>query len=184
MDNLLLANSNYDAMAMVIEKLKQRFKMTDMGAVSLVLGMEIKQNLERGTLTISQEAYSKSILERFGMSECNATSTMGYVTELSNQQPHETLLDEEEQKRYQGIVGRLIYVSQVLGYDIMYAVGQLARPMAKPRKIHMVAAKHTLRYLAGTTNFSITHKRRGFKLAVSSDSNWANNADNGNSTSC
>ena len=66
----------------------------------------------------------------------------------------------------------------------MYAVSQLARPIAKPSKIHMVAAKHTLRYLAGTTNFSNTNKRGGFKLAVFSDSNWATNPDNGKSTSC
>ena len=89
---------------------------------------------------------------------------------------------EEEKKRYQGIVGCLMCVSKVLRYDIMYAVGQLARPMAKPSKIHMVAAKHTLRYLAGTTDLSITCKRGGFKLAVFLDSNWANNPDNGKST--
>ena len=57
--------------------------------------MEIKQDLERGTLTIPQEAYSKSILERFGMSECKPINTTGYGLELSNQQPDETLLDEE-----------------------------------------------------------------------------------------
>ena len=66
----------------------------------------------------------------------------------------------------------------------MHAVGQLARPMAKPSKIRMVAAKHTLRYLAGTTDFGIAHKRGGFKLAAFSDSNWANNPDNGKTTSC
>ena len=183
-DDLLLASNNSEAMAMVNEKLKQRFKMTDMGAVSLVLDMEIKRDLERCTLTISQEAHSKSILGRFGMSECKPTNTPGYGPELSNQQPDETLLDEEETKRYQGIVGCLMYISQVLRYGIMYAVGQLARPMAKPSNIHMVAAKHTLCYLAGTTDFSITYKRGGFKLAVFSDSNWANNPGNGKFTSC
>ena len=183
-EDLLLASNNSDAITMVKEKLKQRFKMTDMGAVSLVLGMEIKRDLERGTLTISQEAYSKSILERFGMTECKPTNTPGYSPELSNQQPDETLLDEKEKKRYQGTVECLMYVSQVLRYDIIYAVSQLARPMAKPSKIHMEAAKHTLRYLARTTDFSITYKRGGFKLAVFSDSTWANNLDNGKSTSC
>ena len=183
-DDLLLASNNSEAMAMVNEKLKQRFKTTDMGAVWLVLDMEIKRDLERGTLTISQEAYYKSILGRFGMSECKPTNTPGYGPELSNQQPDETLLDEEEKKRYQGIVGCLMYISQVLRYDIMYAAGQLARPMAKPSNIHVVAAKHTLRYLAGTTDFSITYKRGGFKLAVFSDSNWANNPDIGKFTSC
>ena len=65
--DLVLASNKSDALAMVKEKLKQRFKTTDMGAVSLVLGMMIKRDFERGPLTISQEAYYKSILERFGM---------------------------------------------------------------------------------------------------------------------
>ena len=66
----------------------------------------------------------------------------------------------------------------------MYAVGQPARPMAKPSEIHMVAAKHILRYLAETTDFSITYERGGFKLAVISDSNLTINPDNRKSTSC
>ena len=118
------------------------------------------------------------------MWECKPTNAPGYGPELSNQQPDGTLLDEEEKKRYQGIVGCLMYVSQVLRYDIMYAIGQLARPMVKLSKVHMVAAKHTLRYLAGITDFSITYERGGFKLAVFSDSNWANSPDNRKSTSC
>ena len=65
----------------------------------------------------------------------------------------------------------------------MDATGQLARPMAKPSKVHMVAAKHTLRYPAGTTNFSFTYKKGGFKLPTFSDSNWANTPDNGRSSS-
>ena len=75
-----------------------------------------------------------------------------------------------------------MYIVQVLTYDIMYATSQLARPMAKLSMKHMVAAKRTLRHLARTTDFSITYKRGGFKLAAFSDSNWANNPDNGEST--
>ena len=86
-------------------------------------------------------------------------------------------------RKYQGIVGSLMYSAQVLRYDFMYATGQMARPMAKPSQVHIVAAKHTLRYLAGTTNFSITCMKGGFKLATFLDSTWANNPDNGKSTS-
>eukprot|EP00752_Nemacystus_decipiens_P018060 g16192.t1 len=182
-DDLLLAGNDSDAISMVKGKLQKRFKMTDMGEASLVLGMEIKMDREAGTLTISQETYCKSILQRFGMSDCKPTSTPGYGSEISNIQPEDTLLDEEETRKYQGIVGSLMYITQVLRYDIMYATSQLARPMAKPSKTHMVAAKHTLRYLAGTTDFSITYKKGGFKLATFTDSNWANNPDNGKSTS-
>ncbi|CAB1117222.1 unnamed protein product [Ectocarpus sp. CCAP 1310/34] len=139
-DDLLLAGDNSNAISTIKKKLKQRFNMTDMGGVKLVLGMEIKRDRNQ---------------ERFGMSECKPTSTPGYGSELSKKQPEDTLLGEEETGRYQDIVGCLMYIAQVLRYDIMYATGQLARPMAKPSKIHMVA-----------------------------DSNWANNPDNGKSTSC
>ena len=95
-DDLLLAGNNSEAMSMVKKKLQKRFEMTDMGPASLVLGMEIKRDCEQGTLTISQDAYSKSILERFGMADCKPTSTPGYGPELSNNQTEDTLLDEEE----------------------------------------------------------------------------------------
>ena len=78
--------------------------MTDMGEASLVLGIEIKRDRQLGTLTISEEAYSKSILERFWISYCTPTSTPGYGLKLSNKQPEDTL-DEEETWCYQGIVG-------------------------------------------------------------------------------
>ena len=48
----------------------------------------------------------------------------------------------------------------------------------------MGAAKHLVRYLAGTTDFTIVYKKGGFKLTAFSDSNWGNNPDKGKSTSC
>ena len=42
----------------------------------------------------------------------------------------------------------------------------------------MLAAKHLLRYMAGSTDF-INFKRGGFNLAAFSESNWGNNPDNG-----
>ena len=92
------------------------------------------------------------------MSDCKPTSTPGYGPELSNKQPEDTLLDEEATRRYQGIVGCLMYIAQGLRYDLTYATGQLARPMPKQSKVHLVGATHALRYLAGTTDFHITYK--------------------------
>ena len=76
-----------------------------------------------------------------------------------------------------------MYLAQVSRYDILYAINQLARAMSKPSKAHMGAAKHVLRYLAGSVNFPITYKRGGFKLTTYTDANWGRNSDNGKSTS-
>ena len=77
-----------------------------------------------------------------------------------------------------------MYLAQIISYGIMYSSGQLARAMSKPSKVHMGAAKHLLRFLAGTTNFTVVYRQEDFKLTSISDSNWGNNPDNGKSTSC
>ena len=92
-------------------------------------------------------------------------------------------MNKEDKRRFQAITGSVMCLGQVTRYDIGYTVNQLARAMCKPSKAHMAAAKHLLRYLAGTTNFAITYKRGGFKLTVFSDANWGNNPDKGKSTS-
>ena len=48
------------------------------------------------------------------------------------------------------MVGCLMYIAQGLRYGLIYVTGQLARPMSKPSKVHLVAATHALRYLEGT----------------------------------
>ena len=73
----------------------EKFKMTDVGDVSFVLRMQITRDRETKTSTISQE-YTKSILERFGMANCKPVGTPGFGSELSTEQPEETLLSNEE----------------------------------------------------------------------------------------
>ena len=118
------------------------------------------------------------------MANCKPVGTPGFGSELPTKQPEETLVSKEETQRYQAITGSVMHLAQILRYDIMYSSGQLVRAMSRPAKVHMSAAKHLLRYLAGTTDFTIVCKKGGFKLTAFSDSNWGNNADNGKSTSC
>ena len=54
-----------------------------------------------------------------------------------------------------------MHVAQILRYDIMYSSSQLARAMSRAAKVYMGAAKHLLRYLAGTTDFTIVYKKGG-----------------------
>ena len=160
-----------------------RLEMPDMGDVSKTLGMNVTRDRAKRTITISQKDCTDDVVQRYGMKGCNLTYTPGVGPELSLNRPEEKLLNEEEKRRYQSITGAVMYLAQVTRYDILYAVNQLARAMSKPAKAHMGAAKHLLRYLAGSTDFSITYKQGGFRLAAFPDANWGNNSDNGRSTS-
>ena len=53
--------------------------MTDIGDVSLVFGMEVTRDRTKGTVTITQENYVKSLLEWYGMGNCNPAHTPGVV---------------------------------------------------------------------------------------------------------
>ena len=61
----LLVGAGIQVIESIKRKLIARFKMTDMGDVSLVLGMHVTRDRQNKTLTISQESYTKSILETF-----------------------------------------------------------------------------------------------------------------------
>ena len=182
-DDPLVIGSIVRVIETIKKKLKDNFQMSDLGDVSLVLGMQVTRDREKGTLTISQEDYTKSILARFGMENSKPSSIPGTDSELSTEQPAETLLNTEQTQRYQAITGSVMYLAQITRYDVIYAVCQLARAMSKPSKVQMGAAKQLLRYLAGTTDFTKVYKRGGFKLSAFSDANWGNNPDNGKSTS-
>ena len=160
-----------------------KFKMTDMDDGSLVLGVQVTRDRERSTLTITQENYTKFILDRLGMESWNPLSTPGFSSELSVEQPEETLLNAEDKHRYQAITGSVMYLAQITRYEIKYSTSPLARAMSTPVKIHMGAAKHLLVYLSGTKYFSITYKKEGLRLTAFSDSNWDNNSDSEKSMS-
>ena len=126
----------------------EKFKMTDMGNVPRVLGKQITRDREKKTSTISEEEYTKSTFERFGMANCKPVGTPGFGSELSNEYPDETVLSKEETQRYQAITCSGMNLAQILRYDIMYSSGQLARALSEPVKVHMGASKHLLRLLA------------------------------------
>ena len=95
----------------------------------------------------------------------------------------EKLLNEEDTQRFQAITDGVMYLGLVVRYDISYSVNQLTRALPKSSKSHMAATKHLLRYLAGTTDFTVGYKQGDFNLTKFSDANWGNNSDNGNSRS-
>jgi hypothetical protein len=44
-----------------------QFRMTDFGEAKFFLGMDIIKNRESGTISLSQEQFTKEILEKYGM---------------------------------------------------------------------------------------------------------------------
>ena len=57
--------------------------------------------------------------------------------------------------------------------DICYAVSALSQFMCDPRQIHLVAAKHILRYLRGTVGYGLKYTSDAdLELLGFTDSDW------------
>ena len=69
------------------QKLMSRVSMTDMGDVSLVLGMVVTRDRGKGAVTITQDKYTETLLERDGKANCSSTYVPGVGKELSLDQP-------------------------------------------------------------------------------------------------
>ena len=182
-DDILITGKDPTLVEQKKKELKERFEMADMGEVSrTLLGKEVTRDYDEGTLAITQTAYVDNVLERFGMQDANAAHTSGYGPELSAEQPEDKLLGAEATKLYQSITGSLLYLAECTRYDLCYAVNQLMRAYSKPAEIHMVAAKHALRYLRGTTDLLIVYKRGQFRMVSYTDASLGANPDNRKST--
>ena len=142
MNDVLLTGGNKATPEMIKGKLMSWFKVSDIGDVSRVLGMQVTRESQAGSLTITQEDYTRGLLVKYGMQDCRPLGTPGYGKELSLMQPEESLLGDEAKQRFQAIVGSSMYLTQVTRHDISYAVNQLARAMPQPSNVHMGAAKH------------------------------------------
>ena len=73
-DDILLFKTNIEIINEIKRFLKRHFEMKDRGEASVILGLKLTQSVEG--ITLSQSDYiEKSILEKYGCSNCRIAST-------------------------------------------------------------------------------------------------------------
>ena len=94
-DDVLLLGANKQLLDKLKKQLMDRFKMTDMGDVSRVFGMNVTRDREERTITINQRDYTEDIFQCYRMRGWTPTYTPGVGPELSLDQPEDNLLNKE-----------------------------------------------------------------------------------------
>ena len=60
--------------------------------------------------------------------------------------------------QYKHIIGSLMYLTNTRP-DICFVVNTLSQYLVKPRRVHLIDAKHVMRYLKGTINLGLYYVR-------------------------
>jgi hypothetical protein len=84
---------------------------------------------------------------------------------------------------YANAVGSLMYAMVITRPDISHVVGVVGRYIENPGKEHWAAVKWVLRYLSGTSNYSITYDGSSDSVCGYVDSDFAGDLDKRRSTS-
>ncbi|TPX53083.1 DNA-directed DNA polymerase [Powellomyces hirtus] len=142
--------------------------MTDLGEVNHYLGMRVRRDYTRRVIYLDQESYVNDILERFGMQDCKPVNTPMDQTKLEPYKVENTKTSPNPQEgEYRKIVGSLMYLMICTRPDIAVAVSMLSRFASNPSPV--------LRYLRGTSDYSLCIGGNNVTLHGYSDADWGNN---------
>lgn len=179
-DDLLIACNRLAELKQFKQQLTHEFDMEDMGEASFVLGIEIVRDRACRTLTIRQGAYTRALVQRHGMEDCNAVAHP--MIEGAKLQQFDGQATDSAIREYQSMIGGIMWAAVCTRPDIAYAAARLSQYASNPSKEHRQAVIRVLRYLKGTSDHGITY--RGVKpadaqppLMAYCDSDWAQDID-------
>jgi hypothetical protein len=160
------------------KKLVAEFEMKDLGLMHYFLGLEVWQSPEK--IFVNQGKYAVEILKRFDMLECKSMNTpmetkLKLLVDTSSELADDTL--------YKQIIGSLMYLMNTRP-NICFLVNTFSQFLVEPKRVHLVAAKHVMRYLKGTLDFSLSYNGdHDFRLSGYTDLDWAGSVSDRKSTS-
>ena len=142
--------------------LNNHFDMKDLGDAFFVLGIQIHRDRSKGILGLSQRGYIEKILKRFNMHSCSScTAPIQKGDKLSKSQCPQDEKERAEMEKvpYASAIGSLMYAQVCTRPDIAFDVDALGRYLSNPGLNNWKAVKKVIRYLQGTKDYMLTHKR-------------------------
>ena len=154
----------------VKKALEASFHMEDRGRLHWSLGLRISQ--EEGKVTVDQERYIETMLERFQKDQFKPSRTQADLNlKLQTAQNGD---EEGDQRICRSLVGSLLYLAKQTRPDIMFTANILSRHMNAPINQHWLCGKRLLRYIQCSKGLKLTFtKEASYDLVGESDADWS-----------
>ena len=176
-DDALCTTNSEEMWHDIREQVDARFKMSEHGPLTNILGMNVIHDRETKTIRINQRLKIEALIERFGMQEERAKPLTPLAPGRTADRADMPTNPEEEEKEaglatsplrpngflkyqelideYRSLLGSLSHIATWGRNDIKHAVYLLARHQAKPSARDYKSALRILNYLKGTINLEM-----------------------------
>jgi hypothetical protein len=158
------------------EEIGSRFKITDLGPISWLLGMKVIRDRDARTITLSQEPFVEAIIAKYNHTDAKPISVpMDPSAQYSRDQCPTTTMQTAEMKRvpFRSALGLLMYLAVGTRPDIAFAVSTLAQFADNPGWVHWEGVKRIYRYLLGTKRLGLTYGSSAAGLVGYTDADGA-----------
>lgn len=156
-DDILLGSSNLSAIQWFKGEFGKIFKIKDLGEVKKILGVHVTRDRGARTIKLDQEHYIREILSMYNMQQDKSRKTSIPMNGYESLRLAEGTDARTDQKEYQTLVGKLMYLAILTRPDICFALGRLSQFLSDPAEFHMTALRQILKYLRSSASIGITY---------------------------
>ncbi|CAL8997966.1 unnamed protein product [Prunus brigantina] len=181
-DDIVITDSDSEAISEVQTLLHSTFHMKDLGQLTYFLGLEV--NHQPNCLFLHQHKYSQDLVQLAAQTLAGLTNTTSVDTPMELNVKYRRDDGEllEDPTTYRKLVGSLIYLT-ITRPDISYAVHTVSKFMQAPRHHHLSAVRRIIRYILGTPSRGLFFPTGSSpQLQAYSDADWAGCPDTRRST--
>ena len=186
-DDVFGASNNDDEIQKRKDEIAKIWDIKDVGETEYFLGMRVQQDLELGTIRLTQRPYWEQVLHCFQLENVvprNTPLPVGILLDNDMSPKTDSEKREMNDKPYRSVLGSVMWGQLATRPDLSFAVSLLARFQANPGLAHWNALLHVIGYIKNTLNYGLTYSRE-FELSPTAfvDADYGGCRDTRRSTS-
>jgi hypothetical protein len=138
------------------------WEIKDVGETEYFLGMRVQQDLDAGTVRLTQRPYWEHVIHRFDLEHITPRNTPlpTGITLDSNMSPKtDTERRQMDGKPYRAVLGSVMWGQLATRPDLSFTVSLLARFQSNPGIDHWNALMHVIGYIKNTMDYGLTYYR-------------------------
>jgi hypothetical protein len=140
------------------------WEIKDVSEIEYFLGTRVQQDLDRGTVRITQRPYWENVISRFDLEHVTLRNTplpTGIILDNNMSPKTDSEKAQMADKPYRPILGCVMWGHLATRPDLSFAVSLLSRFQANPGIDHWNALMHVVGYVRNTIDYGLTYSRDG-----------------------
>jgi len=153
-DDMVIASDSQVLLQETIQKLQEKFKIKS-EPLSWLLGINV--TLEATKISLKQDLYIKSILEKFKINGAYSSKITPMTKDWINQERNTKRFDNPT--HFRSLLGSLMYLAVQTRPDISFAISRIACFAHEPLEQDMEALKRVCLYLKATPKLGLVYMK-------------------------